>query len=307
MGNANRPNPSRSRQAAIDALAIQLKAQLYEAIPETWEPLINSAKASLDEAIEAHDEHAANRLWFLHKVATMRAAYLRAIEQLKQQQYYEGWCALEQVELGLASLRKNPFYDPHDFAVLLLTNLVTNWQRIFPYHVFFSPEFAIRREECAICGNSVDPWSSCTHEPGKVYCGKECYRIVKECELLGISLVRDPVQRYSLARVFTTDSSGKQVDQFDCSSVKFVAERIRSPFTNWDAIWTKALHPHSLFGDRPHDGPCPCDSGKPYKDCCLSAEGVIRPHLQIRFDEHPPDHLPTVEFSGYDTGEIKDD
>jgi SEC-C motif len=86
-----------------------------------------------------------------------------------------------------------------------------------------------------------------------------------------------------------------------------VAERIKSPFTNWKAIWTKALHPHSLFADRPHDGPCPCDSGKPYKDCCLSGEGVIRPHLQVSFDEHPPAHLPTVEFSGYATDEIKGD
>ena len=303
MENVKLPSTSTPRRAVVDALADRLKAQLYDDSAQSWDALIASAKELLDEAIASGDEDAANHAWFVHKVAALRLAYVRAIELLKQEQYYEGWCALEQVEIGLATLRKNPFYDVQDFAVLQLTDLVTNWQRLFPYHVFLSPEFAIRREECSICGNSVDPWSSCTHEPGKVYGGKECHRTVKDFDLLGISLVRDPVQKYSLARVFTTDSNGKQVDQFDCSPVKFVVDRIRSPFTNWNVTWTKARHPHNLFSDRPHDGPCPCDSGKPYRDCCLSRNGVIRPHLKIEFDEHPPTHLPSIEYTGYDTVE----
>jgi hypothetical protein len=293
------------RRAAIDTLACHLKSHLNDEIAKSWEMEIAPVKDALDQAIAAGDEDAANHAWFVHKVATVRHAYVLAIELLRKEQYYEGWCALEQVEIGLSTLRKNPFYDLHEFAVLELTALVANWQKLFPYHVFLSPEFAIRREVCSICGGGADPWSSCTHEPGNVYSGKECHRTVTDCELLSISLVRDPVQKYSVARVLSTDSNGKQVDQFDCSPVKFVVDRIRSLFTNWKVTWTKARHPHHLFSDRPHDGPCPCDSGKLYRECCLSADGVLRPHLQILFEDHPPAHLPSVEYTGYDT--VEDD
>jgi hypothetical protein len=304
METANIPRATDLRNEAINALAGRLKTQLYDENAQSWEAEIASAKDVLDGAVAAGDEDAANRAWFLHNVATVRHAYIRAIERLRKEEYYEGWCALEQVEIGLNTLRKNPFYDLHEFAVLELTTLVDNWQRLFPYHVFFSPEIAIRHEVCSICGQGVDPWSSCTHEPGKVYCGRECYRTVTACELLSISLVREPVQKYSVARVFSTDSNGKQVDQFDCAPVKFVVDRIRSTFTNWSVTWTKALHPHHLFADRAHDEPCPCESGKLYRECCLSADGVIRPHLQIVFEHDPPMHLPNVEYTGYDT--VKD-
>lgn len=290
-------NPLR---ATIGALVDHLKTHLYDENAQSWEVQIASAKDILDQAVKAGDEEAANHAWFVHKVATVRHAYLRAIEFLRKEEYYEGWCALERVEIGLNTLRKNSFYDLHEFAVLELTDLVANWQKLFPYHVFLSPEFAIRREVCSICGRSADPWSPCTHEPGKVYGGKECHRIVMDCDLLSIALVRDPVQKYSVARVLSTDSNGKQVDQFDCSPVKFVVDRIRSAFTNWVATWAKLRHPHQLFGDVSHDGPCPCDSGKLYRECCLGEEGVLRPHIQIVFEDQPPTHLPNIQYTGYD-------
>jgi hypothetical protein len=294
------PNAIDPRKSAIDELAIQLKADLYGESLEAWDHRIALSNKRLEESAKSKDDGAANCAWFLREIATVRHDYLRAVTLLKQENYYDGWCVLERVEIGLNTICKNPFYKLDDFAIYDLANLVNTWQNIFPYHVFISPEFIIRREECSICHQSVDPWSTCSHEVGKVYCGKHCYRIVTEADLLGVSLVRDPVQKYSVARILNTDENGKQTDQFDYSQVKFVVDRIRTPFTKWTATWTKARHPHALFKNTAHDGACPCDSGKSYRDCCLNEAGVLRPHLEIRFAEDPPANLPHVQLSGYD-------
>jgi hypothetical protein len=300
MENQNTSPVSESRRGRIDALADALRRQLYDQNPQVWDSVIASAQALLDEATAASDDDAANHAWFIHKVATARRAYVGFIEQLRNGHYYEGWCELERIEITLSALQRNPFYDCQSFGVPELAELVANWQSLFPYRLFASPEFAIRRQVCSICGHTNDPWSSCTHQAGWVYGGKECYRIVKDVEFLGISVVRDPVQKYSVLGI-SIGPDGKGVGQFDYGPVKFVLDRISAPFSSWKAVRTYARHPHSLFQDRAHDGPCPCESGRLYRDCCLREIGVVRPHFEISFSEPPPAHLPAVQISGYPT------
>jgi hypothetical protein len=300
MENQKTSPVSEPLRGRIDGLADTLQEHLDEQNPQIWDAVIASAHALLEEAIAASDDVAANHAWFVHKIATARRAYVGCIEQLRNEKYYEGWCELERIEISLHALQRNPFYDCQSFGVQALSDLVANWQALFPYRIFASPEFAIRQQVCSICGHTNDPWSSCTHQTGRVYGGKECYRIVKDVELLGISLVRDPVQKYSVLGI-NIDPDGKSVDTYNYGPIKFVLDRISSPFSAWRVVRTYARHPHSLFKDRAHDGPCPCESGRLYRDCCLSQVGVVRPHFDISFSELPPAHLPAVEFLGYRT------
>lgn len=288
-----------SQLPKIDTLGERIYSELYSSSAIAWDILGLAAKKLLDDAIATCDAEAANRAWFFYKIVQVRRAYISSIEHLRNGDFYEGWCELERVEIGLIVLRMNPFDNCKKFGVTELTELVANWQSLFPYRIFFSPEFAIRREECSICGHGVDPWSPCRHEPLRVYAGRECYRIMKELEVLGVSLVLDPVQKYSVARVMSEDANGKKIDQFNYSPVRFVIERLSTVFSNWNAVWTYELHPHSLFKDRQPDGPCPCESGRSYRHCCLDKDGVRRPHVQIQFADPPPAHLPNLEFSGY--------
>jgi hypothetical protein len=246
--------------------------------------------AGLDEAV-------ANKAWFLCKVIEMRREYLASIADLRRNGYYEAWCKFEQIEIGLMVLQRNAFYSCEKFGIAQLAEQVTRWQSLYPYRLFFSPEHIVRREECSICGKDVNPWSSCRHVPFQVYFGRECHRIVKEFEVISISLVLDPVQKYSVARVFTKNEFGEQVDQFDYSPVKFVVERIDAAFSEWQTRWTDIYQPHSFFQDIPHDAPCPCNSEQLYSDCCLKQPGVRTPHLDIIFDKPPPGHLPTFVHS----------
>lgn len=152
-------------------------------------------------------------------------------------------------------------------------------------------------EECTICGLPVHPWSRCEHQAGIVYRGKECHRIVKEMDILGLSLVRDPVQKYSV--LFTQNAEGQKHDHYDYTVVKFVVDRLRSPISEWTPTWTKAYHPHQLFKDVGAQDDCPCGSGRQYGNCCHSLPGVLRPHINIEFHDEPDGSLPSQILAGY--------
>lgn len=270
---------------------------MQEVSEDFWIDAETNSAALLKNGIKLEDDGIANQAWFIHKITKSRLGFIRCFKKLKAENYYKVWCDLEQIELALAWLQNNPFYDPSAFGVDELAELITTWQRSFPYTIFFSPEYTTKDRTCSICGESADPWSACPHEARRVYCGRECVRIVKKAELLAISLVRNPVQKYSVG--FLADDAGNKGDHHDYSMVKFVVDRIALSFDRWRSEWTKAYHPHTLFGHVPTDAACPCESGRKYSDCCLRERGVLRPHLQILFEKPPPQDIPNAFFAGY--------
>jgi hypothetical protein len=280
------------------ALANTLVERADETSQTWWADTEEHAKKLLAEAIAGGDATEANQAWFLCAVARARSGYLAAYREILSEEYYKAWCSLEQVEIILASLRRNPILPLEHFRIERLEASVRNWQATYPYKVFFSPSFTIRRQECTICGLDIHPWSNCQHQIGKVYLGRECYAIVQDAELNEISIVTDPVQKYSVP-LHIEDSEGNKVDIHNYSIVRFVAERLQSPLDRWSVEWTKAYHPHSMFPDRKPDDNCPCDSGKAYRDCCFSKPGIVRPHVQIGFENPPPKGISNAEFAGY--------
>lgn len=274
---------------AAPPAAKRLLSRFFEADPAHWGSLAEELQRELTGAIERKQELTANQTWFFHEVAHSRHLYTKAFQQIRAQQYYDGWCDLERAEHGVASLRRNPVFNLKQFHVQTLGDAIEAWQSLYPYRVFLSPEFLIEGHECGICGAQVDPWTDCGHEKGKIYCGQECYHRVAGVKFLGISLVDEPVQKYSVA--FLSDESGKK-DHYDYSLVKYVADGLLSPFDRFAVHMTRTFHPHEAFSARgPEDG-CPCESGRKYVDCCLNKPGVLRPHAQITFWKEPPSTLP---------------
>lgn len=282
------------RLAAIYSRALELVA---EEVPGEWLGIREEAKQVLENSATLDVEDVANKAWFLYTLIDANIDFIDAFGKIKSENYYEAWCKLERIEINLSNLIDNQFYDFEVLRVKDLALTVSNWQALYPYAVFLSPEMIIKREICSICGLDVNPWSKCSHISGKVYTGKFCYRIVKEMSFLGISLVHTPVQKYSVA--FTSDEEGNTVDHYDYSIVKFAADRLQSAFDTWSYYWTTAHHPHSLFSDiKPTDG-CPCESGREYRKCCLMKPGVVRPHIEFEFEKPFSSSLPKVSLGGY--------
>jgi hypothetical protein len=291
---------SRTKGAALSELAsLASRAKRLTAVRSVdgWDELSASATSLLSRFQAASFEDLANKAWFILNTCQSIAKFIQSFNEIKVGKFYDAWCKLERVEIEISNLFQNPFYKLSDFGLYELRQVVTDWQSLYPYAVFFSPEMIIKRKECSVCRQDVHPWSLCTHRAGRVYGGSLCYRIVKDLAIVSISLVRDPGQKYSVP--FITNEDRQTVDHYDYSIVQFLIERLSSPFDRWTFERTKAYHPHELFREDSPTGPCPCNSGETYENCCLRRPGVIRPHIQISFENASPAELSNAYIAGY--------
>ena len=117
---------------------------------------------------------------------------------------------------------------------------------------------------------------------------RQSFRIVTKLEVMGISIVDKPVQKYSV--LFLSDEkTGKQRDHYNYALVQYAISALREPFDGWDVERTSRRQPHSRYAAIGRNDPCPCESGKKYKKCCLRETGVLRPHYEFTFEIQPPD------------------
>ena len=246
-------------------------------------------------AVAAADQELAKKTWCLKTALKMHQKFVAAFLDMKASKFYDAWCALERVEIHALSLAQHMPLDD-EYGLAFIERHVELFQKLYPYGVFMSPAFLEKEVRCSICDAKISIRSGCEHRVGEIYGGVQCLRIITVAEMLEMSMVPTPVQKYSVP--FMTDpKTGQQVDQYDYSLVSYVARGLRSPFDGWSMQWTQARHPHSLYKHVGRNDKCPCDSEKKYKLCCLREAGVLRPHVEIDFEAAPPSDLPAVEFS----------
>lgn len=246
-------------------------------------------------ALSRYDEEEATLVWKAETIAEVQTKFITAFSQLKKQNFYSAWCHLEQCEITLNSLKKHHIIsddDPHRLAYI--DNMIARWQSLYPYKVFFSPEILKKKIECSVCRAPVLPRSPCGHKKGKIYHGDLCHHIVTEMEFLSISAVENPVQRYSVA--FLANPDGTQKDHYNYSNVKFVSDRVSSPFHGWHSEQTTRKIAASEVAHLPSDHPCPCLSGAEFSECCIGRSELVVPHLQIVFYVQPEGNFPENEL-----------
>jgi len=248
-------------------------------------------------AVEVNDQAKAKETWAYRQILEIQRLYLKAYSQLKEYEFYRAWCTLEQCELAINQLC--PHYEIEDndeFSICFIQIHVEKYQSIFPYKIFMSPEILEKEKKCNICGQTVSIRNPCGHEVGEIYNGEMCIRVVTDCEFLGLAIVESPLQKYSVG--FLVDpETGKSKDHYNYAVVKYLIDRLISPFDAWTPHHTKVRHPHSKFLGIGRNSKCPCGSGKKYKKCCLTEVGVLMPHIEFDFAVAPPEHLQNVEYS----------
>jgi len=260
--------------------------------PHFDEQVAESKVAAL--AVGNQDE--AKRFWQAQTIAYVQRSYLRAFGLLKEYAFYKAWCELERCEIAMAAL-KNHFAsqqgDPH--RVDYIGTMIQRWQEQFPYKVFFSPEILKKRVECSICNTKVSLRCPCGHEKGQIYNGEQCHHRIVESEILSISIVTNPVQKYSVAFRASEDGAGSR-DQHDYGNVRFVVDRLSSAFHGWHVENETRTFPISVLAHLPPESLCPCTSGKTFRECCSSELEVTIPHRQFTFYVPPPAELPNYEL-----------
>lgn len=246
-------------------------------------------------AVAREEEQEANRLWCAQTIVEIQRRFTNAFTKLKSGAFYDAWCEFERCEISLTNLSAHFNIDESDsHRIQYIRRMVERWQSLYPYKLFASPEFLKKRIECSVCRRRVTPRSSCGHKKGRLYNGEMCHHIVEEVEIISISLVEQPVQRYSV--LFLGNEDGTQRDHYDYGNVKFIADRVASPFHGWAFERTTRLVTASEVMHLLADHPCPCLSGKCFGVCCIEKQEFEVPHLQFNFSVSPPQELPNLQL-----------
>lgn len=262
--------------------------------------LLNEVKDNLRKIkgnkINERDENGAKFLWCLEQITEIQERYLNAFENLTSGNYYDAWCEFAKCELSLEFLRPHSSIQDKKYYLSFIHKHLLQYQSLYPYKLFLSPEILELEKKCNICGRVVAIRNPCGHEVGEIYKGEMCCRIVTKCEFLGASFVESPVQKYSVP--FSKDEkTGETVDHYDYSLLKYlVGKLLQPPFDCWDIKWTKRMHSHEKFAGVGRNDKCPCGSGVKYKKCCLNNEGVLMPHCEFILENPPKGPVP-IEYN----------
>lgn len=112
-----------------------------------WETTSDDIRKRINDTSPLLSDDEVNKLWYLNELANTRKSYIEAFCKIKEHQYYQAWCDLEQIEISNARIKNNQFLRNKSYGVEWLSNTVSNWQSLYPYHLFMSPEMTIGRHE----------------------------------------------------------------------------------------------------------------------------------------------------------------
>ena len=230
--------------------------------------------------VKDNDQEQSKQIWIFQTIIEIHKLYRNAFNLLKNKSYYEGWCQLERVEIIINSLKKHLLFDKKQFFLWHIEKSVKNLQVIFPYRIFGSSELLKKRKKCSVCDKEISIRNTCGHIVGEIYDGELCHRIVTECELLGISLVENPGNKFSVM-FLTNEETGEKTDQYSYDTVDYLFECLESPYEYWDLKVSLRVTNQEDFGPIRRNDPCTCGSGKKFKKCCLGNIGKKYPHYEF--------------------------
>lgn len=262
-------------------LAQSYRDRVTQLLPSQYWDILKSVKG---KAVAVGDQAMAKAAWCFEAIGRIQDHFIEAFSLMKNDQFYRAWCNLERCEIEIG------FLDPHfqdsgnQFGIEHIRNHVPKFQALFPYKLFLSPAFIVRESRCSICKQPFRLRKGCEHKVGEIYNGEMCFREITKANLLEVSLVENPVQKYSVP--FGPDI------KYNYGAVKYVIQGLRSPWQKWDYRRYEVPLEKEPFPGTERNEPCPCGSKQKYKECCLK-KVKFRVHFEVYFEEPPPDDLPS--------------
>lgn len=159
------------------------------------------------EAAERSDEDSANFLLSICCALDSVDKCISCLLKLKDDKPHEAWTSLVRSQEALkACLRAHPGGENMSEFSVLLYGLE---QYCFPPQVYSSIGVTYNESFCSLC-DSV--YGDCNHIAGRPYMGRFCSQIVRESELLEISIVETPEDKCCIVTSFSGDS-GRMIDR----------------------------------------------------------------------------------------------
>lgn len=230
--------------------------------------------------IATDNQEKAKLIWCLETMYKIQYLYIKVWDELKKKNFYEAWCNLERCEISLKNLQKHKTHLFEQFGFSEIFSLVLKLQNLYPYKLFMSPEILEKKVRCNICSSIVSIRNHCGHLIGEIYNGELCIRIVEDMEFLGVAMVEEPVQKYSVPFMKDVETD-EQIDQYNYQLIEYLLEHYNDDIYGWDIHYTTKKYSIDYFKETKRNDKCPCGSGKKFKNCCLPKKVVEMPHVEF--------------------------
>ncbi|MYA00796.1 MAG: hypothetical protein F4038_06020 [Chloroflexi bacterium] len=230
-------------------------------------------KAKKLVAVSTGNQSLAKAIWCLESIGRSQDLFTEAFTDLSAGKFKSAWDKLEQCEIVLVHLKPH-FTEVNDrFGIRHMRSHIPKFQDLYPFTLGVSPAYLFREMRCSVCDARIYLRNTCDHVVGEIYDGEMCARAITDVDILEISLVDNPNQKYSV--IFPNGDNDSRL-----SHLQRVAEILESPWTAWS--YEKEERKRKFGSD---DGitptqPCPCGSSKSFQDCDCPKE-LTFPHFEI--------------------------
>ena len=237
--------------------------------PDFW----NRLSELKDKAVNANDQVAAKAIWCMETIGRIQDHFVSAFVHMRLSEFKEAWDQLERCETEMSFLNKH-FEDRSDeFGMEFVRKHTKQFQELYPYSWGVSPAYIKEEVRCSICESNIVLRGGCSHKVGDIYDGEMASRRIVKAKLLHISLVDNPVQKYSV--IFPNGN-----DYARLKPINELASRLGSPWRSWEFQKEERRGHNPAFRHVGRNDACPCGSSLKYKRCCLQKEWVF-PHYSI--------------------------
>ena len=203
---------------------------------------------------------------------------MSAFQSLQAKEYKAAWLSFDLADIELGALEEN--FDisisNDQYNLVFIGRIIRMYQKLFPYRLFLSREGIIKKEECSICGRTVSLRNNCEHEVGKLYMGEMCYRKIVDYEIIAISIVKDPFDKYALIEA--------EDAKYSYVLLEWLLKHIKHPYDEFKVNITKIKKPE--YQNVGRNDSCPCKSGKKYKRCHCNTDDELMDHYVFSFPKY---------------------
>lgn len=213
----------------------------------------------MSEAENTNNERLANAIFVVNEYSKLFCLVGEYYHLLDVRGYEESWDMLQNCfdTLRLISRFCENLYDLPE-----IERNLKSYEELYPFKLFFSPEYIISKSHCSLCGASMQN-ISCSHRKGELYWGKLAVEIVDEIkELQAVSLVEHPDNK----RLVAKDADDKRPPEEKFKLLDYFLD-LRISKT---AIYDKKIYSvrNEIYKGVGRNEMCPCGSGEKYKTCC---------------------------------------
>lgn len=226
-------------------------------------------------AVANGDQVTAKAAWCLETIADIHTEFLSVFYLLGRSEFQRAWNSLEKIQIQISFLDRHFADESAEFGIEHIRTSTKRFQELYPFTMGVSPAYLYLETRCTICHTKQTPRGGCEHQRFEIYDGEMCGVEVTKADLLHISLVDNPSQKYSV--IFPNGDNDRRLFH-----IRTLVEKLPSPWIRWN--YYKQETPDAAYRGIRRNASCPCGSTRKYKHCCLGKEPTST-HFHIYFED----------------------